>query len=31
MGYARKYAIEGHPKSHADIIYIKVLQDENGG
>ena len=28
MGYERKYAIEGRPKGHANIIYIKVLQDE---
>jgi hypothetical protein len=26
MGYERKYAIEGRPKDHADIIYVKVLQ-----
>jgi GNAT superfamily N-acetyltransferase len=26
MGYERKYAIEGRPKSHAAIIYTKVLQ-----
>ena len=30
MGYERKYAIEGRPKDHADIIYVKVLQSENG-
>jgi GNAT superfamily N-acetyltransferase len=30
MGYERKYAIEGRPKGHADIIYVKVLQAENG-
>ena len=28
-GYERKYAIEGSPKGHADIIYVKVLQHEN--
>jgi len=28
MGYERKFAIEGSPKDHADVIYIKVLQDE---
>lgn len=26
MGYERKYAIEGRPKGHADIIYVKVLR-----
>lgn len=26
MGYERKYTIEGRPKDHADIIYVKVLQ-----
>ena len=25
MGYERKYVIEGRPKDHADIIYVKVL------
>jgi ribosomal protein S18 acetylase RimI-like enzyme len=30
MGYERKYVIEGRPKGHADIIYVKVLQAENG-
>ncbi len=30
MGYERKYVIEGRPKGHADIIYVKVLQGENG-
>jgi GNAT superfamily N-acetyltransferase len=28
MGYERKYAIEGLPKNHADIIYVKVLRGE---
>jgi ribosomal protein S18 acetylase RimI-like enzyme len=30
MGYERRYTIEGRPKDHADIIYVKVLQAENG-
>lgn len=30
MGYERKYAIEGCPKDYADIIYVKVLQSEDG-
>ena len=25
MGYERKYVIEGKPKGHADIIYVKAL------
>jgi len=25
MGFERKYAIEGHPKGHTDIIYVKIL------
>jgi len=29
MGYEKKYAIEGRPRGHADIIYVKVLQPEN--
>ena len=29
MSYERKYAIDGSPKGHADIIYVKVLQHEN--
>ena len=28
MGYARKYTIEGMPKEHADIIYVKVIRSE---
>jgi len=31
MGYERKYAIEGRPKGHADIIYIKRLHAEHRG
>ena len=30
MGYERKHTIEGRPKDHADIIYIKVLKGEKG-
>jgi GNAT superfamily N-acetyltransferase len=29
LGYERKYAIEGCPKGHADVIYVKVLRREN--
>lgn len=31
MGYERKYAIEGRPKGHADVIYVKILRRENSG
>ena len=30
LGYNRKYAIEGRPKGHADIVYVKRLGRENG-
>ena len=30
MGYERKYTIEGRPKGHADIIYVKALQSADG-
>ncbi len=30
MGYERKYAIEGRPRGHSDIIYVKVLRGANG-
>lgn len=30
MGYERRYAIEGRPRGHASIIYVKVLQLESG-
>lgn len=30
MGYEKKYAIEGRPRGHADIIYVKVLHGEKG-
>ncbi len=29
IGYQRKYAIEENPEGHADIIYVKVFQDED--
>ncbi len=30
MGYERKYAIEGRPRGHSDLIYVKVLRRANG-
>lgn len=30
LGYERKYAIEGRPKGHSNIVFVKLLQDENG-
>ncbi len=30
LGYERKYAIEGRPKSHSNIVFVKLLQGENG-
>jgi len=27
LGYERKYTIEGRPEGHADIIYVKVLEE----
>ncbi len=30
MGYERKYAIEGRPNGHSNVIYVKFLQGENG-
>ena len=30
MGYQQKYAIEGRPQGHANIIYVKALQAEHG-
>jgi GNAT superfamily N-acetyltransferase len=30
LGYQRKYTIEGNPKNHADIIYVRVLQGKSG-
>ena len=29
LGYARKYAIEGNPKGHSDIIFVKRLGRED--
>jgi GNAT superfamily N-acetyltransferase len=31
MGYQRKYAIEGRPQGHSNIIYAKALQSRHGG
>lgn len=30
LGYERKYAIEGRPKGHSDIIFVKSLEGEDG-
>jgi GNAT superfamily N-acetyltransferase len=30
LGYERRYAIEGRPMGHSDIVYVKLLRDENG-
>ena len=30
LGYQRKYAIGGRPKGHSNIVYVKLLQGENG-
>jgi GNAT superfamily N-acetyltransferase len=30
MGYERKYAIEGRPQGHTDIIYVKVIHGRKG-
>lgn len=30
LGYERKYAIEGRPKGHSNIVFVKLLQGENG-
>jgi len=29
LGYERRYSIAGQPKHHTDIIYVKVLRNEN--
>lgn len=29
LGYERKYAIEGRPKGHSDVVYVKLLQGES--
>ena len=29
LGYERKYAIEGRPKGHSDIVYVGLLQGES--
>jgi ribosomal protein S18 acetylase RimI-like enzyme len=31
LGYERKYVIEGHPRGHADILYVKALQRTAAG
>lgn len=28
LGYERKYAIEGRPKGHSNIVFVKLLQGE---
>src|SRR5882762_7890745 len=30
LGYERKYAIEGRPKGHSDIVFVKPLEGEDG-
>jgi hypothetical protein len=30
LGYERKYAIEGRPRGHANIVFVKLLQGQNG-
>ena len=30
LGYERKYALEGCPQGHSDVIYFKVLRSEDG-
>ena len=30
LGYERKYAIEGRPQGHSNIVFVKLLQGENG-
>ena len=30
MGYETKYAIEGRPKGLSNVVYVKLLQVENG-
>jgi GNAT superfamily N-acetyltransferase len=30
LGYTRKYDIEGRPRGHADIVYIKRLEGNDG-
>lgn len=29
MGYERKYTIEGRPRGHANIVYVKIFHAEN--
>ena len=30
MGYVRKFVIEGRPRGYSNIIYVKLLPEENG-
>ena len=30
LGYDKKYAIEGRPRGHSNIVFVKLLQVENG-
>jgi GNAT superfamily N-acetyltransferase len=30
LGYERKYAIEGRPKGHSNIVFVKLLEGEDG-
>jgi len=30
LGYERKYAIAGRPKGYTNIVFVKLLQGENG-
>lgn len=30
LGYQRKYAIEGRPKRHSNIVFVKLLEGEGG-
>ena len=30
LGYERKYTIEDRPLGHANVIYVKILQDRDG-
>jgi len=30
LGYEKKYAIEGRPKGHSDIVFAKLLKSEGG-
>jgi GNAT superfamily N-acetyltransferase len=30
LGYERRYAIQGRPKGHSNIVFVKLLHGENG-